>query len=210
MTPPSTTEKGVETHRRILEAAAELFLDRGYAGTSLNDIIQASGLTKGGFYFHFISKMQVALEALDLIRAGMRADIMAAAGSHRRAVDQIAAMVRAAATKHDAISSSALGRLCIDIAAEPDVPERTRPFDEWFVITAQLFRQAQAEGDMDLSVDPQAAAHFAVTSFVGMDHVAEVSGDAEGIAGHVEDYLAFCFRAVGITAPVPRPTDTGS
>jgi TetR/AcrR family transcriptional regulator, transcriptional repressor for nem operon len=58
---PTTTDRGTETRRRILEVAAEAFSDRGYAGTSLSDVLKASGVTKGGFYFHFPSKSLVSL-----------------------------------------------------------------------------------------------------------------------------------------------------
>jgi len=202
MTPPAT-EKGGETRRRILETAAELFLEHGYAGTSMNDIIRASGLTKGGFYFHFTSKIEVAAEALELLRTEMRQDILSAAGEHGRAVDQIAAIVRAvAANKANAPSGAALGRLCIELGTEPDVPPQD-PFGEWFRLIAALFRQAAAEGDMDPAADADQAAHFAVTAYLGMDHVADVSGDPDGVTEYVEQFLAFTFRAVGIHVAVP-------
>src|SRR4029453_17016732 len=61
---PTSTDRGSETRRRILEVAAESFADRGYAGTSVNDVLKASGVTKGGFYFHFPSKEALALATL--------------------------------------------------------------------------------------------------------------------------------------------------
>ena len=61
---PTSTDRGSETRRRILEVAAEAFADRGYAGTSVNDVLKASGVTKGGFYFHFPSKEALALATL--------------------------------------------------------------------------------------------------------------------------------------------------
>jgi len=55
------TDRGGETRRRILDVAAEAFAERGYAGTSLSEVLKASGVTKGGFYFHFPSKEALAL-----------------------------------------------------------------------------------------------------------------------------------------------------
>jgi AcrR family transcriptional regulator len=43
--------------------SAEIFNQRGYAGTSLNDIIADTGIKKGGIYRHFASKDEIALEA---------------------------------------------------------------------------------------------------------------------------------------------------
>ena len=91
-----TTDRGEATRRRILEVAAKHLLERGYAGTSLNEVIRDTGLTKGGFYFHFPSKAELALAALDMVRTEWRDEILANAGYHPRAVDQIVALVRSA------------------------------------------------------------------------------------------------------------------
>jgi AcrR family transcriptional regulator len=45
-----------ETSNRILTEAMRLFLEKGYHGTSVDDITQAAGLTKGALYWHFKSK----------------------------------------------------------------------------------------------------------------------------------------------------------
>ena len=59
------SSKGEGTRKAILERAIEVFNVRGYSGTSLNDIMQATGLQKGGIYNHFASKEDLALEAFD-------------------------------------------------------------------------------------------------------------------------------------------------
>jgi TetR/AcrR family transcriptional repressor of nem operon len=61
-TPPS---KGEATRQRILEEAAPLFNQRGYDGCSMQDIMAATGLEKGGIYRHFGSKEELAAEAFD-------------------------------------------------------------------------------------------------------------------------------------------------
>jgi TetR/AcrR family transcriptional repressor of nem operon len=57
--------KGNETRERIVAKAAELFNQRGLAGTSMADLMEATGLEKGGIYRHFQSKEAVAAEAFD-------------------------------------------------------------------------------------------------------------------------------------------------
>lgn len=54
----------LSTKERLLEQAARLFAERGYAGVSLEDIAQAAGFTKGAVYSHFGSKEQTFLAAL--------------------------------------------------------------------------------------------------------------------------------------------------
>ena len=55
--------KGEITRNRIIELAAPLFNQRGYAGCSMQDVMQATGLKKGGLYRHFSSKEELASEA---------------------------------------------------------------------------------------------------------------------------------------------------
>lgn len=52
------------TYQRILQNAQRLFLQRGYAATSIEQIMLACGLTRGGFYAHFDSKSQLYREAM--------------------------------------------------------------------------------------------------------------------------------------------------
>ncbi len=57
--------KGEQTRKKIVEAAAPIFNQRGYEGSSLNDLMEATGLKKGGIYRHFSSKEELAAEAFD-------------------------------------------------------------------------------------------------------------------------------------------------
>jgi TetR/AcrR family transcriptional regulator, transcriptional repressor for nem operon len=61
------------TRQAIIEATAEIFNKKGYAGTSLSDLTEATQLTKGSIYGNFENKEDVALAAFEynvgLIRA---------------------------------------------------------------------------------------------------------------------------------------------
>jgi TetR/AcrR family transcriptional repressor of nem operon len=57
--------KGEQTRQRILALAAPIFNQRGYEGCSLQQIMAATGLEKGGIYRHFESKQELAAEAFD-------------------------------------------------------------------------------------------------------------------------------------------------
>jgi AcrR family transcriptional regulator len=55
--------KADKTKEYIIEKTASIFNTKGYAGTSLNDMSDATGLTKGSIYGNFKNKDDVALEA---------------------------------------------------------------------------------------------------------------------------------------------------
>src|SRR5580698_6221439 len=54
--------KGEVTRQRIIEIAAPLFNQRGFEGCSMQDVLEATGLEKGGVYRHFSSKEELAAE----------------------------------------------------------------------------------------------------------------------------------------------------
>lgn len=57
--------KADRTRQHIIETTSAIFNIRGYAGTSLSDLTEASGLTKGGIYCNFSNKEEIALAAFD-------------------------------------------------------------------------------------------------------------------------------------------------
>jgi TetR/AcrR family transcriptional regulator, transcriptional repressor for nem operon len=57
--------KGDKTRQFIIEKSAPIFNRKGYAATSMADILKATGLAKGGVYGNFSSKDEIAIEAFD-------------------------------------------------------------------------------------------------------------------------------------------------
>ncbi|MCW3121474.1 MAG: TetR/AcrR family transcriptional regulator [Flavipsychrobacter sp.] len=57
--------KSEKTKQFIIEKTAPVFNKKGYAGTSLADMTEATGLTKGSIYGNFANKDEVALAAFD-------------------------------------------------------------------------------------------------------------------------------------------------
>jgi TetR/AcrR family transcriptional repressor of nem operon len=56
-------EQAALNRERILEAAAQLFRERGFDGIGVADLMKEAGLTHGGFYGHFSSKEELIAEA---------------------------------------------------------------------------------------------------------------------------------------------------
>lgn len=56
--------KGFETKERIVQKALDLIHAGGYSATSMNDIVDATGVKKGNLYFHFSGKEELVLEVI--------------------------------------------------------------------------------------------------------------------------------------------------
>ena len=61
---PPLTPKSTATRKRLLDLAARMFIESGYAAISLRDIADEAGLTKGAIYGHFRSKGQLLVEVI--------------------------------------------------------------------------------------------------------------------------------------------------
>lgn len=63
------------TRRRIVDAAAELFIERGYGATTLEQIAARAGVAVQTVYFHFGNKRTVLKEAVDVAAVGDDEDV---------------------------------------------------------------------------------------------------------------------------------------
>lgn len=64
MTIPSPVTKGVRTRQAIMEAAYKLFLEQGYAATSMRQVADHAGIALGSIYNHFPSKEAIFRELI--------------------------------------------------------------------------------------------------------------------------------------------------
>ena len=101
-----------DTRNRILLSARMLFTTKGFAATSIDEIMRACSLTRGGFYAHFRSKSELYREALGTV------DLRAKLRGARTELDA----VLDACLGETAAGNSALGFLASDVGSrDPDV-----------------------------------------------------------------------------------------
>jgi TetR/AcrR family transcriptional repressor of nem operon len=179
--------------------AAEAFGDRGYAGTSLSDVLKASGVTKGGFYFHFPSKEALALATLRHKQEQWAGAVMASVLQHPRAVDQLEAMVEALCDLHEQDRACrAISRLCTELGDEhPELrPQLGTQLTTWMDIVASIIRKGQDEGEIRPGVDPVTAAEVAVGSFIGLETVSQVLTGRADLRRRARDFRDLWFAAI--------------
>ena len=70
--------------RQLLGVALDIFGERGFHATSMNDLAEAAGVTKGGFFHHFKSKEDLAVSAANFW-AEMTGQFFAGAPYHHHA-----------------------------------------------------------------------------------------------------------------------------
>ena len=80
---PIIMSKAAQTRNFIIEKTAPVFNKKGYAGTSLTDITEATGLTKGSIYGNFANKDEVALAVFDYNLQKIGSIIRAKSAKHK-------------------------------------------------------------------------------------------------------------------------------
>jgi AcrR family transcriptional regulator len=158
----TTAENGKAGRRRgrpgydlesLLRAAAELFYERGYDGTSMEDLSKRLGIAKSAIYHHVPSKDALLRLAVDRALDSLFAEVTKLEAAEGRAVDRLERLVRGSITVlvEQLPFVTLLLRVRGNTETEREALARRREFDH--IVTA-LVAQAAAEGDLRADVDP--------------------------------------------------------
>ena len=179
---PQNPARTARTRAEILEHAGRLFRLRGYAGTNIDDVMLAAGLTRGAFYAHFTSKDDLFTEAV-IAGTGLRVRL-------RGAVP--AAVMKAYLDKAELVASAptcVLAALPSDIARAP-LPARLAYANLLHAAIGEIAGAKKRKLDGDATV--------AVILAVGAVALARASGDTR-----LSDWLLRC--AARAVRPLLRP-----
>ena len=188
---PRLTPKGERTRARIVEKAAGLIHERGVAGTFLEDVTAAAGVSGSQLYHYFPDKD-------DLVQAVIDYQADAIVNRNRRAlssangVETWRNMVLAAAKRTKAKGGCALGSLAGQLA-ESDPEARAliaAGFDQWAAAIADGLRSLHADGKLPPGIDPDDLAVTLLATLEGALLLAQVHRDTRPIETAVNTLLA--------------------
>lgn len=111
---PRISARRQATRERVLEAAGEVFAERGFHGASVEDICERAGFTRGAFYSNFSSKDDLVLELT------------------RRHAEDLVERIRAAGKREQASAEEVLRDVLAAIADDSRSKER------WVVLTTEF------------------------------------------------------------------------
>ena len=183
-----------DTRTRMLDTTARLLQQRGYHGTSLNDILAASAAPRGSLYFHFPGgKDQLVLEAS---RAAVnrvtqhRREVLAAASSPAAAVRAFADGIVLLLEETDYQLGCPIAPIVLDGTSEvTDLSELCRQtFEEWIGLLRDAFAKAGIAKQR-----AEALALLTQSSFEGALLIARAYRDSSPVltvAGEVEAMVA--------------------
>lgn len=168
--------KGERTRQHIIETAAPLFNQHGFAGASMADLMEATGLEKGGIYRHFSSKDELAVAAFDHAVELQTARIRELVLHETTAVGRLAAVCRAMANSYGdpvVVGGCPLLNTAVECddgntAVHAELRTRTRRAMRRLIGYARKIIIAGVEsGELQPSVDPSAEAETLVATLEG-------------------------------------------
>ena len=150
-------EPDLDTSERLVRAAIEVFLEKGYGGTRVQDIARRAGFTSGALYVHFPSRTALLGEAIiregQTIMTGLADQIDAAADSPDSVANLLAGFSSGAPTKLDLLLLEALA-----LASRSDEAKEVlaTALDGFVEILMKRINVARERGDIDTSIDTEA------------------------------------------------------
>jgi AcrR family transcriptional regulator len=159
------------TRDRIVYAALGLFARKGYASTSVADILHEADINAGSLYHFFPGKQDVLLAVLEAYRQGIHPMLLEPAWAHTAdPIERVFALLahyRAHLARTECTYGCPIGSLALELH-EPDPPVRAllaANFQGWISAIERCFVEA---GDrLPADVDRRALAIFALTTMEG-------------------------------------------
>lgn len=191
------SSKAAATKAHILAKAAILFNQQGYAGTSMADLMAATGLQKGGIYNHFRNKDELALAAFDVAVSQIQAQFMGAIRSQRHAVDRLVALLRVYSSIVEAPplpGGCPILNTAIDSDdTHPALRDRARQaMDGWRHLIHRILEKGQLRQELRSDLDAEAVATVIIATLEGAVMLSKLYGESiymERTLAHLETYV---------------------
>jgi AcrR family transcriptional regulator len=153
---PSAKQRKPYDSDAILDVAVRVFRDRGYDGSTLDQVARAAGITKASIYYHVRSKEQLLARGVGRALDSLFAVLKERPAKNGRAAARLKYIIqRTIEITVDQLPEVALLlRVRGNTSAERRVLERRRQFDH---LVAALMRRAQRQGDLRADLDPRLA-----------------------------------------------------
>jgi TetR/AcrR family transcriptional repressor of nem operon len=145
MTSPTAV---LSTRERLIEAALRLFWEKGYANTSMSELLSAAKANSGSFYHFFSSKEDLLLAVLDRYLALLHPALL---GPAWEGVDDpierifaLLARYRLSILQTDCTFGCPIGRLALEIGPEQEEVHRrlAKNFDGWTAAVGECLERA--------------------------------------------------------------------
>lgn len=173
--------KAERTRQFIIERTAPIFNTKGYEGTSMHDMTEATGLTKGSIYGNFANKQEVALAVFDYNHSIVRGRVSSLIGEAKTYTDKLLVYVKVyhSFTRGTGFIPGGCPILNTAIEADdtnPELCERAaQAIKRWKTNIAAIIENGIAAGEFKAEIDQQQTAISIIALIEGGVMIAKVT-----------------------------------
>ncbi|MGZ3944482.1 MAG: TetR/AcrR family transcriptional regulator [Mucilaginibacter sp.] len=174
--------KAQRTKEFITQKTAPLFNQKGYAGTSLTDMTDATGLTKGSIYGNFADKDDVALAAFDHNMQALISEVRELQADERSALGKLKAFIT---VYSNGLKSPVLKDGCpiVNTGTEADdthallKEKASAALARWHKSVSAIIQQGKMQGEFKENVNSNEFASLMIAMIEGGFTLSKISGD---------------------------------
>lgn len=187
--------KGQKTRQHIVAQAATLFNRKGFEGSSMADIMKATGLEKGGIYRHFSTKEELASEAFDYAWQSATDARMHSLDSIPNNVDKLKRFITNFVSKKPCVSG---GCPLLNTAIEADngnpvLRKRAhKGLEQWQEILSDIIRAGLKRKEIRRGMNPKKLATLIIGSMEGALMISRLERTTDALQDtqrHLHNYL---------------------
>jgi TetR/AcrR family transcriptional regulator, transcriptional repressor for nem operon len=189
--------KAQQTRVRIVQQAAAVFNQKGYAGSSIADIMQATGLKKGGIYNHFQSKDELAIAAFDYAVGLMSQEVWSAVKTKRNAIARLQALVSSYLVYIETppiVGGCPILNTAIE-ADDTNSPLRDRAIaaiNNWRNLIVRIIDKGIKKGEIPATIEPDTIATIIICNIEGAIMMSQLEKNPvhlERAVSHLQQYI---------------------
>jgi len=188
--------KGEQTRQEIIRKAAPIFNQRGYEGAALSDLMEATGLEKGGIYRHFDSKEQLAAEAFNYAWNLALDTRFEGTQAISNTVDRLKHMVRDFQERRAGLVPGGCPLLNTAVDSDdgnPGLREKARrALGSWLDRLQSIIKEGQRRGEIRSDIDSSEVATLIVSTLEGSLMVSRLQrkdDPRDWASRYLEEYL---------------------
>ena len=188
--------KGENTRKRIIAKSAELFNQKGYASSSLSDIMELTGIKKGGIYRHFASKDEIAVEAYRYAGGIVSGKIHEALDRETTATGKLLVFLKVYENVVEAPPFIG-GCPLLNLATESDDGDPVlrenarRGMDNTLELMKRIIAEGVRSGEFKADLNVEALATFALSIMEGGIMLSKLDGDNRHVRANIDSLTAY-------------------
>lgn len=194
----------------LIKSAIELIGTRSYNAVGVQELCEHAGVKKGSFYHFFPSKMDLTVEALNVLWKRVKEEVLEPTlNSGGSAMDRFKSLLEksyehqsSAKDCYGCVTGCGIGNLALELSTQDEgIRKRLEEiFEEWAGLFACVIEEAVNAGELPPSTDPRATSQAMLAYIEGVSLLGKTFNDTKMMSRLGKGVLTLCIEKSGGSA----------